>query len=184
MKECQIVGSFSFFPPVLIEGSFSWSNVEKWQDVIYMGSYSLCKWLQWKKESSFLLCACMYSSYSSHNTYGWILGFWQRIRYWGKSTREMNERNSMRLRCWCSRSITDLSLKIKQRNSNALHVEGSTKMKKGPSFPPSAPFLWGGSSKGGKGIVDLNEYCEVGHCGCAGHLLWLNFTGAEAALLD
>lgn len=83
----------------------------------------------------------------------------------------MNERNSMRLRCWCSRSITDLSLKIKQRNSNALHVEGSTKMKKGPSLPPSAPFLWGGSSKGGKGIVDLNEYCEVGHCGCAGHLL-------------
>lgn len=91
-----------------------------------MGSYSLCKWLQWKNESSFLLCACIYSSYSSHNTYGWILWFWQRIRYWGKSTREMNERNRICLRCWCSQGITDLSLEIKQRNSNA------SKCKKAP----------------------------------------------------
>lgn len=91
-----------------------------------MGSYSLCKWLQGKNESSFLLCACIYSSCSSHNTYGWILWFWQRIRYRGKSTREMNERNSMCLRCWCSQGITDLSLEIKQRNSNA------SKCKKAP----------------------------------------------------
>lgn len=36
-----------------------------------------------------------------------------------KSTREMNERNSVCLRRCCSQGITDLSLEIKQRNSNA-----------------------------------------------------------------
>lgn len=38
----------------------------------------------------------------------------------------MNKRNSMCLRCWCSQGITDLSLEIKQRNSNA------SKCKKAP----------------------------------------------------